>query len=285
MEREHGSLVTAVMQRAAKQQGPPEPIFTTLRSGLETLITRMAACLPAGSVHLGCDVTGIQQHPGNRWALSVSRTETPDRFDAIILATPAHVTRQLLATLDPEAAALLEMEATSAIVVALAYEPDAAARLRIPRGFGFLVPPGEARSEEPRLLAGTFMHRKFAHRAPQGSVFLRGFFGGYAAPRMMDWPDAQIAEAACAQFSRVLGPLPAPTHTIVRRWPRSLPQYAVAHLDRMSTLARRIDQIPGLALVGNAYHGVGLPNLIEHGRATARQLARSLAGTGQTCSA
>ncbi len=326
MEQEHGSLVTAVMQRAASQQaerGAPEPIFTTLRPGLQTLIDRMAATLPAGSIRLGCCVTSIRPaihpaiHPSDQqtgrpataWRLQTTTSsnpslpidwtadclvdspidqfaehEPPATFSAILLATPAHITRSLLAPLDPEAAGLLQMDATSAIVVALAYEPSVALPLRIPRGFGFLVPPGEALNSEPSLLAGTspsllagtFMDQKFASRAPAGAVFLRGFFGGHAAPHMLDWPDEQIAEAARRQFSRLLGPLPAASHTVVRRWPRSLPQYAVGHLARMQALKGRIDQIRGLALIGNAYQGVGLPNLVEHGRSAARALVASL---------
>jgi oxygen-dependent protoporphyrinogen oxidase len=293
MEREHGSLVTAVMRRAARrlaEQGAPEPIFTTLRTGLSTLIDLMAATLPTGSIHLGCRVTAICENLQGGWQLRIdglhsastrlqSRQSDVDGehcFDAVLLATPAHVTRDLLAPLDAEAAALLDMEATSAIVVALAYEPEAAARLRIPRGFGFLVPPGEALSTEPSLLAGTFMDQKFPARAPKGAVFLRGFFGGLAAPRMLDWPDAEIAEAARMQFSRLLGPLPPASHTAVRRWPHSLPQYAVGHVARMQALTARVERMRGLRLCGNAYQGVGLPNLVEHGRSAARELADSL---------
>jgi oxygen-dependent protoporphyrinogen oxidase len=283
MEREHGSLVRAVMERARRREvehGAPEPIFTTLRTGLQTLIEGMAATLPQGCVRLGCAVTGLLAGDGN-WCVRVASgdageplgTQAEPAFDGVILATPAHVTRELLTPLDGDAAELLAMEATSAIVVALGYEAEAAGRLRIPRGFGFLVPPGEALSREPSLLAGTFMDQKFASRAPDGAVLLRGFFGGLAAPRMMDWPDAEIAKAARAQFSRLLGPLPAAGHTVVRRWPRSLPQYAVGHVARMRTLADRIDRMRGLKLVGNAYQGVGLPNLVEHGRAAARALA------------
>ena len=282
MEREHGSLVSAVMERAARRQsehGAPEPIFTTLRSGLSTLIDCMAATLPVGSIHTGCRVTALRPATDGGWRLNIDiagAEHSEKTFDAVILATPAHVTRELLAPSDGQAADLLAIDATSAIVVALAYKPEAAVGLRIPRGFGFLVPPGEALNQSPRLLAGTFMDQKFPARAPKGAVFLRGFFGGQAAPHMMDWPDLEIAEAARVQFSRLLGPLPAASHTVVRRWPRSLPQYAVGHLARMQALQGRIDQMRGLQLVGNAYHGVGLPNLVEHGRTVARTLTASL---------
>jgi oxygen-dependent protoporphyrinogen oxidase len=126
------------------------------------------------------------------------------------------------------------------------------------------VPPGPALGSEPTLLAGTFMHQKFAHRAPEGAVFLRGFFGGEAAVRMMDWTDEAIADAARAAFARLLGPLPAAQEVVVRRWPLSLPQYHIGHPVRMAALAERMRLLPGLVMTGNAYQGVGLPAIVQH---------------------
>ena len=274
LEREHGSLIAPTMARLeqVKAEGkPPEAVFTTLRGGLATLVDALAAQLPAGSVHTRTPVTGIRKtETGWMVESEAGGRPTEQAFDAVVLATPAHATQPLLRPLDAEAAELLTMEATSAIVVALCFQPESAARLRIPRGFGFLVPPGRALSEEPELLAGTFMHQKFTHRAPEGAVFLRGFFGGHAAPRMMDWDDERIAAAAHKQFARLLGPLPVAEHVVVRRWPRSLPQYRVGHPLRMRQLAARLQQLPGLTLTGNAYQGVGLPALVHHGRKAAR---------------
>ncbi len=64
--------------------------------------------------------------------------------------------------------------------------------------------------------------------------------------------------------------MPEPALSVVRRWPRSLPQYAVGHLDRIAELEKLAGALPGLRLVGNAYHGVGLADLIREGRAAAR---------------
>ncbi len=273
MEREHGSLIAPTMAQVEQTHAEgkkPEPVFTTIRSGLSSLINRIEAALPPGSVRRQTPVMGLGRD-GESWTVT-SAAHGPERFDALVLATPAHVTRELLAPVDAEAAELLRMEASSAIVAALCFAPEQAAKLRIPRGFGFLVPPGRTLSEEPELLAGTFMDQKFPDRAPEGAVFLRGFFGGHAAPRMMDWDDARIAAAARAQFARLLGPLPVPAHAVVRRWPRSLPQYSVGHPARMRRLEERRRNLPGLALTGNAYGGVGLPALVHHARAAMREL-------------
>ena len=200
-----------------------------------------------------------------------------DRFDAVVLATPLHVTRSLLQPLENGArmAGLLPQQATSAIVVALAFAPAQAARLRIPRGFGFVVPQAFGGESEPshQLLACTFVHQKFPGRVPEGAVLLRAFFGGHAGDALLGEADDKLIERARLQLSRVLGPLPEASETVVRRWPHSLPQYAVGHLDRMAELESLLSTMPGLHLVGSAYHGVGLPDLIRQGRAIARLLA------------
>jgi oxygen-dependent protoporphyrinogen oxidase len=42
----------------------------------------------------------------------------------------------------------------------------------------------------------------------------------------------------------------------------------------MARLAEAVTGFPGLYLVGNAYYGVGLPDLVRQGREVARQAAR-----------
>jgi oxygen-dependent protoporphyrinogen oxidase len=170
---------------------------------------------------------------------------------------------------------LLPQQATSAIVVALAFAPAQAALLRIPPGFGFVVPQGFGGESgaSHQLLACTFVHQKFPGRAPEGAVLLRAFFGGESGEALLEEADNTLVERARLQLSRVLGPLPEASETVVRRWPLSLPQYAVGHLERMAELESLVGTMPGLHLVGSAYHGVGLPDLIRQGRATARLLA------------
>jgi protoporphyrinogen/coproporphyrinogen III oxidase len=209
------------------------------------------------------------------WRLLTAGGE--DHFDAVVLTTPLRVTQALLRPLSDGArmAGLLPQQATSAIVVALAFAPAQAARLRIPPGFGFVVPQAFGGESGPshQLLACTFVHQKFPSRAPQGAVLLRAFFGGHSGDALSGETDDHLIERARLQLSRVLGPLPEASETVVRRWPQSLPQYAVGHLDRMAELESLLSAMPGLHLVGSAYHGVGLPDLIRQGRATARLLA------------
>jgi oxygen-dependent protoporphyrinogen oxidase len=226
--------------------------------------------LPPASVRRCQPVLQIETQGGD-WRLTTAAGT--DHFDAVVLATPPDVTRALLRPLNGHMAGLLPQQATSAIVVALAFTAGQAARLRIPRGFGFVVPPGYASSEGRPLLACTFVHQKFPGRAPQGAVLLRAFFGGHSGEALLGEAEDKIIDLARRQLSRILGPLPEAAETVVRRWPQSLPQYAVGHLDRMAELESILKAMPGLHLVGSSYYGVGLPDLIRQGRATARSLA------------
>jgi protoporphyrinogen/coproporphyrinogen III oxidase len=272
MEAEEGSLIQAVQRRVQ----PSSPaIFTTLASGLQTLIDRMVARLPAASVRLRKPVERMDADGGG-WRISPA--DPSAKFDAVVLATPPHVTGSLLRQINEQAsriAELLPQHSTSAIVVALALASEQAASLRIPRGFGFVVPqaPGQNEAEEYPLLACTFVDQKFPGRVPQGAVLLRAFFGGHSGEALLKEPDDRLIERARLQLGRVLGPLPQAVETVVRRWPLSLPQYTVGHLDRMAEIESILSATPTLRLVGSAYYGVGLPDLVRQGRSAARSLS------------
>jgi protoporphyrinogen/coproporphyrinogen III oxidase len=262
MEREHGSLIDALQKRsvAAKKNS----VFTTLRSGMGTLVDRMIAAIPEDWIRLAAEVRFISCGEEG-WLVGTARGV--ERFDALMMAAPVDVTCSLLQPIDSEMAPLMEMDASSAVVVGFGF-PDAA-KLSIPMGFGFLVPPGS----DSLLLAATFVDQKFDHRVPQGGRLVRAFFGGKAAERLMRCGNDETAAVARMELARVLGPLPEPQVTVVRRWPRSLPQYAVGHLERMKKLDSRVRALKGLWLLGNGYRGVGVPDLVRDARAAAREIA------------
>ncbi len=264
MEREHGSLIAAMQARAASKTHAETAVFTTLRSGLGTLVDRMIAAIPKSWIRLGATIHSIERNEA-RWIVKTSTTQ--ETFDGILIAAPVHVARKLLRPVDARAAELMEMDASSAVVVAFGF-PDATT-FSTPPGFGFLVPQGSGN----RLLACTFVDQKFANRVPQNGKLLRAFFGGDAAERLMRCGNDEVSSVARLELAHILGPLPEPQITLVRRWPKSLPQYAVGHLERMKELDERVQKFDGLYLLGNGYRGVGLPDLIRDARSAAHQIA------------
>ena len=308
MEREHGSLIAALETQAATQRasGGPQPagIFTTLRSGLGTLVDRLVATIPPQWIRRNTAATAIRanavsaaaeslpaHHGSPPWTILTStagKHRGSETFDEVLLAVPVGAARNLLAPLDQDAANLLPTESSSAVLVAFAYTD--AAQFPLPPGFGFLVPPALAHAEQVMdpakslLLACTFVDQKFPHRAPPGGRLVRAFFGGAAAQRIARCNNDEIAAIARLELTRILHsatpavahPLaPPPVLTIVRRWPNSLPQYPVGHLDRVAQFESRLRAMPCLAVLGNALHGVGIPDLIRDVRAAAQRAARS----------
>jgi oxygen-dependent protoporphyrinogen oxidase len=273
MERAHGSLILALEQRARELAGERvgesaqarTAVFTTLRGGVGTLIDAMVAQIPAGWVRLEAPVSSLR-HEGPAWR--VESSGGTEAFDHVLLAAPVDVARALLGPSNSAAADLMRIEASSAITIAF----GVTAPIELPPGFGLLVPPGPSGD---RLLAATFVDQKYPHRAPEGQRLLRAFFGGPTADRLVNSPDEAIAALALRELQSILGPIPAPDLTVVRRWPRALPQYAVGHLERMAALFVRIKSLGNLHLLGNGYRGVGLPDLIRDSRAAARDAAQS----------
>ncbi len=279
MEREHGSLITAVQRRDAERGGKPRlATFTSLRNGMGTLAEAMAATLPAKAVALNRTVLDMRR-TGSGWTLhttdtlAAQHTLRPRRMalahavDAVLVATPVAVTARLLHPVDRRAAELVGVPASSAVTVAFGFAPGSG--VSWPKGFGFLAPPGEG----SRLLAATFADQKFEGRAPEGGRVVRAYFGGATADKLNLQKDEAIAALAMLELQKVLGALPSAAVTVVRRWPRALPQYEVGHLTRMAELDRRVAALQDLKLLGNGYRGVGVPDLIRDARAAAREMA------------
>lgn len=259
MEREHGSLIAALHSRDGATK--TASVFTTLRSGMGTLVDRMIAVIPEDWIRIAAEVRFVSREESG-WLVGTARGV--ERFDAVMMAAPVDVAGALLAPVDERAGQLMEMETSSSVVVGFGFVD--AARFVVPQGFGFLVPPGS----DNLLLACTFVDQKFDDRAPQGGRLVRAFFGGKAADRLMRCGNDETAAVARMELARILGPLPEPQMTVVRRLPRSLPQYGVGHLEQMAELAERVHQLGGLWLLGNGYRGVGLPDLIRDARVAAR---------------
>ncbi len=292
LEREYGSLIVGLQQRLQTEKACA-PIFTSLKSGLRMLITEMEFLIAQHSLHLNSVVDAIELR-GGVWRVQELRggesNPTELSFDAILVATPAAATARLLHTIERRIGQLLPQQSSSAIIVALGFAADQARSMLIPPGFGFLVPQHDLHSDHvgdvagklagehggdaarQALLACTFLNQKFPHTAPDGAILLRAFFGGPSAPTLLKQDDATLIRLARMQLERYLGKLPEPSVALARRWPNSLPLYEVGHADRMAELDSRIAELPHIRLIGNAYRGVGLPDLVRSGRAAAREI-------------
>jgi oxygen-dependent protoporphyrinogen oxidase len=188
-------------------------------------------------------------------------------FDAVILAAPAHVMGKLLNGSHAELAAELgAINYSSSVTCTLIYDKrDLGGR---DRGFGFLVP----RSEGRRMLACTFVHNKFPHRAPADKAIVRAFLGGAGDEEVLSWSDEQIVSTIRRELGEIIGVSAEPRSVHLYRWRRCMAQPSPGHLERIARIEHLRKQLPGLALAGNAFHGIGVPDCVRTGMQAAEQV-------------
>jgi protoporphyrinogen/coproporphyrinogen III oxidase len=249
------------------------PLFTSLKNGMQHLAETVVARLTPSSLLTNAPVQAIQRE-ADSWVVSAGLKS--DQFDAVIVALPAHPRqRRCFAWPAPNLPAeLAAIQYSSSITVGLGYDRDV--RQSLPPGFGFLVP----RSEGKRLLAATFVHNKFPHRAPDDRALLRCFFAGKNAEDVWALGDDQIIGIVRNELQQILGPQitglrAEPLFARVYKWKSAMAQYGVGHLDRLDRIERLRQQLPGVALAGNAYRGIGVPDCVRSGREAAKQLVES----------
>lgn len=265
MEGAHGSL-QGVPASIEKSAAPKTSVFTSLNTGMESIATKIAEKLHPGAIQLKSAVASLRRD-GKRWKV----TQAGDKlFDAVIIAAPAFAAAELLKEQSPAlAGALTAIRYTSSSTVALSYDAQSA---KLPGGFGVLVP----RSEKRQMMACTFVHNKFPGRVPGGKALIRLFFGGADNEGVIHLSDKQLIALARREIDEIFAVKSKPQFAMVARWPRSMPQYEVGHLERVAEIDQLATNLPNLALCGSAYEGVGVPDCIRGGREAARRMIASL---------
>lgn len=285
MEQEHGSLSAAEEARlgdlgtAHRAEGARYGQFVTLASGMGTLPERLAERIEAAGVERRrAAVTALERLPAGRWRVSLDRaaggTETIDA-DGVVLALPAPIAARVMATADKTLAAELGgIDYAGSAVVVLGYAREQVAHPL--DAAGVVVPRIEGR----RALAVSFSSAKFPGRAPAGHCLLRVFLGGALDPERHLLDDDQLVALAREELAAIVGASGLPKLIEIARWPAAMPQYHLGHLERIERITQRLDMLPGLALAGAAYEGVGIPQVIASGQAAAKRVLASVRAAG-----
>ena len=263
MEHQHGSLVRATLRaKALAEPGiKPQPLFTSLKNGMQQMVEALTTALPQASIRMRQQ--NLQLRPMNDdW--QIESNGNAERFQAVLLAVPAPAAAGLLRQFHP---ALIEglarIEYTSSAAVALAYE-----QAELPPGHGFLVP----RSEGRKLMACTFVHKKFPYRAPGDKKLLRCFFSSSRMPDLLTHSDEALQQFARQELKEILGLAAEPKFARTFRWNRAMAQYETGHLDRVAEMEKIIATMPGFHIIGNSFHGIGVPDCIKSARLAVEQI-------------
>ena len=279
MERTHRSLIRAMWKARRKApaqatrgtSGARYSLFLTFDEGMQLLAERLVARLPENSLRLQTKVDRLSFESGSkRWRIETSANEM-FAADAVCLALPAFAAAEILRDVDAQLKSELEaIKYASTATVNLAYK-----RAEIPHpldGFGFVVPFLERRA----LIACTFSSVKFPRRAPAGYALLRAFVGGALQPEMFALDEDAMLAAVRRELHELLGIEAPPLFAHVEKWPSSMAQYHLGHLERVERIGQRLRAFPTLQLSGNAYHGAGIPDCIRSGEKAADEIFSSI---------
>jgi protoporphyrinogen/coproporphyrinogen III oxidase len=268
MEAKHGSLGRAMLasrkQTAAAAKSPPRPLFTSLKDGMQQMVDALVARLDPTVLHTSSIVQSVLPQNGG-WTASAGYES--DQFDAVIVAAPARAAAAVLESADVNLAReLAEINYTSSVTVTLGY--DESVRRSLPPGFGFLVP----RAAGHRLLAATFVHNKFPHRSPENRALVRCFLGGSRDEEILASSDDQILAIVRKDLRQIIGLDAEPLFARVYKWKAAMAQYSVGHLDRVARIQALCENLPGLALAGNGFAGIGVPDCVRSGTEAATKV-------------
>lgn len=290
-ELEHGSLVAGMFAtkkknreaarkaaesaRAAEAAGTPLPArrqwpaFVTPETGLAEIVEALVATFDARELLIGTKAKRIER-VGREWIVEIEGGEAI-RCDALVVATPSHGAAPLLRGIDPVMAdALAAIPHASTATLTVAYrESDLPRPLN---AYGYVIPKREGRA----VLATTWTSTKFPHRAPPGYALIRSFIGRAGNDAGIELSDEELLRMVKEEQRDVLGITAEPIFHRLFRWPLAMPQYTRGHLERLAAIESQTPKWPGLALAGNAYRGIGLPDCIASGEGAAKSIAAHL---------
>ena len=92
---------------------------------------------------------------------------------------------------------------------------------------------------------------------------------------MLQVTDDELVDLALRDLADAVGLSVRPVDSHVQRWGGGLPQYAVGHVARVAAVRHALADVPGLAVCGAAYDGVGIPACIASAHRAVDELLRS----------
>ena len=270
-------------------------VFLAPKSGMGEIIQQLESRL-GERIRLSCPAASVE-----KLGIRFSDGRASESFDAIVLATPSWAAADLLASSRPGAAdQLQQIVYASVVLVTLAFSPDGLADAEL-SGSGFLVPA----SEDLTITACSWTSSKWEHlrgdqlgdqtgsknasrdtanqdtatgkkpsrSGSQSNTILRVSLGRHGDDAIASADDERIIATVLADLEQTMGITAQPLETRISRWPRSFPQYAPGHSERVTQAEAQLTSA-GIFLAGAGYHGIGVPACIASGRNAARASLR-----------
>ena len=251
------AAAAAARDAGARSRGDADgPVFATVVDGIGVLPEALVAASRA-VVRLRTPAHGLRR-TATGFELSVGPAAAPELLtaDVVLVTAPAAKAARLLGDVTPAAVEPLQgIPYASMAVVAMAFPAQ-----DVDAGSGLLVPPMTG-----RLVKGvTVSSAKWPHLAGGGALLVRSSVGRFRDESELQRSDEDLTAAVVADVADLLGlDRPEPLETRLMRWGGGLPQYLVGHAGRVDAIRAAVSEVPGLAIAGAAFRGVGVPACIR----------------------
>lgn len=283
LERNYGSVTWGLLRGRLGTKSPKTRGGYWLKPGGLSMIADAVAARPDIDVRTGhrvVDVAGMPPdarassdvlHPKLRVRIAANGAGEPERFlDAtnVVLATPTYASADIVRSLLPDAASLLQaIPYHGMAVVHLVYRKRDLSN--IPEGLQFLVRRGQG----IRMLGCQWSSSMFPGQAPEDVAVLRCLFGGEFDRAATTLTKDALIRTTRVELASMLGleSIPLAEHVVL--WPKAVPHFRPGHSQQVVALEAALRTVPGLHVIGSGVRGIAVRDCVHAAHETARRIA------------
>ncbi len=242
--------------------------YDQLKGGIQPVLEAIARLV---TVRLGWSVDGLLARDGRVQGLAIADKEGgrhEERFDGVVLATPAYAAAPIVAVERPPLARrLAEVRYFPSTVALVEYAaPVFGTEVRaLAMDDGPCSNAGSYGKDDRHIVRYTFSGRT-------------GRPGGEEPPPLDDW--TADAEARLRQYLGLR--IPERVRTVTKHWEAAYSAYLPFHGGFLDEVHHMVAEMPGLELAGDYLRGVSLEACSRSGVEAAARLTRHLGETGST---
>ena len=267
MEQRSGSVLWDLLRNSPTSRGESGArygLFLTPANGMSVIIEKLCESAEFARQDFETPVLFLKKSE-KTWLVGSDRGE--EEFDSVVLSTRADTAGQLLSDVDPQFGVRLSgVRYVSSVVATLVFEEKDFRGL--PDGLGIIIPS----TEKMNLVACSLYSSKFPGKCGSGKVVIRCFLGGELNPEAALWEEEKVKVVLNEELAQIFGFDSHPTEIYIRRYPMSMPRFALGHTREISGAMHRLSHYSGLALCGSAYHGIGIPDCVRSGELAAKKI-------------
>lgn len=265
LEKSFGSLLIGALLSKSEKTDRNFPRTFSFKNGVQTLTEKLAESL-GESIKTETKILDISKTADKKWQVKTNFGE--EKFDALIISTPAESGAKLIENLDENLSRRLrEIYYPPVAMIFFGVKKESVGRDL--DGFGFLIPSSEKR----KILGTVFNSAVFENRAPEGFHLLTTFVGGARQPEICGRSDAELYETVFAELETILDLREPPVFRHLTRWRRAIPQYNIGY-DKIETAIENFENVNrGIFICSNFYEGISVGDCVKNAYALAEKIS------------